>query len=123
MVGEEFPTRVAGELEVVGAGSGWSGGERRRLAVRLANRGAGRWLAGERPDGGVAVQVRLTAGGGEAVFDRWLRLPFDLEPGEEHLFEIELRRPLGRARLRVEPHVLSHQGFAGLGGPVWDREI
>ena len=123
VVGREFPTRFAGEMEVRGAEEPWPGGERRRLAVRLVNRGPLRWLPGEMPDGGVAVEVRLEGSDSKPELDAWLRLPMGLEPGQEHLFEFDVRRPLGRARLRIEPHVLGHQGFSGLGGPVWEREI
>ena len=48
---------------------------------------------------------------------------FDLAPGEEQVFEVNLRRPPGRARLRVLPHVLGHGSFEELGGPVWEGEI
>ncbi|HEX9737198.1 MAG TPA: glycosyltransferase [Thermoanaerobaculia bacterium] len=116
-----FADRLAGELEVEGAEAPWPEGERRRLRIRLANRGGGPWLAGEVEDGGVAVEVRTLAAG--AACARWLRLPLTLEPGAEHVFELALRRPPGRARLEVEPHVLGRQGFSGLGGPVWGREV
>jgi hypothetical protein len=110
-------------MEVLGTAEPWPEGERRRLGIRLANRGESRWRPGEDPDGGVAVEVRLSTGGGTPAFAVWLRLPLGLDPGGEHLFELALRRPLGPARLRIEPHVLGHQGFAGLGGPIWEREL
>lgn len=123
VVGSDFPSRVEGEIEVLGTAEPWPEGERRRLGIRLANRGEARWLPGDDPDGGVAVEVRMATAAGDRVFGVWMRLPQSLDPGEEHLFAIDLRRPLGRACLRIEPHVLGHQGFSGLGGPVWEREL
>ncbi len=116
--------RLEGAIEVDGADPPWPPGDRRRLEIRLANRGEALWLAGERPEGGVALAIQLLAGDDDLLAGRpWLGLPFDLEPGDEHVFEVELRRPLGPARLRVLPHVLGSEGFASLGGPVWEREI
>ena len=125
----EPPTSMAwktlpGELEVEGAGAPWAEGERRRLRIRLANRSAARWLAGERLDGGVAIEVQVFAGGQNLRADhRWIGLPVDLDPGEEFVFDFALRRPLGPVRLRVLPHVLGFTSFPDLGGPVWDAEI
>ncbi len=118
--GGEIHSRVEGDLEVAGAETPWPEGERRRLRIRLVNRSHARWLAGENPDGGVAVEVRVLDGDERPQSDVWLGLPLDLEPGDEHVFELALRRPLGRVRLEVEPHVFGHQGFAGLGGPTWE---
>ena len=36
---------------------------------------------------------------------------------------VEVRRPPGPARLRIEPHVLGVAGFSALGGPVWEAEL
>ncbi len=125
----EPPTSMAwktlpGELEVQGAEAPWPEGERRRLRIRLANRSAARWLAGERLDGGVAIEVQVLAGGQNLRADhRWIGLPVDLDPGEEFVFDFALRRPLGPVRLRVLPHVLGFTSFPDLGGPVWDAEI
>ncbi len=72
---------LAGELEVAGAQSPWPEGERRRLTIRLKNRSAARWLAGETADGGVALQVQVHAGGRDLrAADDWIVLPFDLAP-------------------------------------------
>ncbi len=130
---------LAGTIEVEGAEAPWPAGERRRLRVRLANRGFARWLAGESGPGGVAVVVRLFVPGADGRRDllagrRWLPLQRDLQPGEEAIFETEVRRPVGGATLRVEPHVdqsgsgakafaPSWLGFSELGGPWWGREI
>ncbi len=125
----EPPTSMAwktlpGELEVTGAEAPWSEGERRRLRIRLANRSAARWLAGERLNGGVAIEVQVLVGGQNLRADhRWIGLPVDLDPGEEFVFDFALRRPLGPVRLRVLPHVLGFTSFPDLGGPVWDADI
>ncbi len=125
----EPPTSMAwktlpGKLEVDGAEAPWPEGERRRLRIRLANRSVARWLAGERLNGGVAIEVQVLADGENLRADhRWIGLPVDLDPGEEFVFNFELRRPLGPVRLRVLPHVLGFTSFPDLGGPVWDAEI
>jgi len=117
-------SRMPAKLEVSGAETPWAEGERRWIAIRLENPGPARWLAGERPAGGVAVEVELFAGGRDLRADEgWIGLPFDLEPGEAHVFELDLRRPLGPARLVVRPHVLDFTAFDELGGPSWAREI
>jgi len=110
-----------GDLEVRGAELPWRDGERRRLEVRLVNTGRARWLAAERGEGGVALEARLATPGGE--HSRWLGLPTDLEPGAEHHFAFELRRPLGPVRLRILPHVFGISGVSALGGPLWEAEI
>lgn len=115
---------LPGELEVDGADRPWPEGERRRLEVRLRNTSAARWLAGEQHDGGVALEVQIRAGGRDLRAEcDWIPLPFDLVPGEEHLFEVAVRRPPGPARLRILPHVLGHGSIEELGGPVWEAEI
>ncbi len=129
IVEPEPPTSMAwktlpGELEVQGAEAPWPEGERRRLRIRLANRSAARWLAGERLDGGVAIEVQVLAGGQNLRADHhWIGLPVDLDPGEEYVFDFALRRPLGPVRLRVLPHVLGFTSFPDLGGPVWDADL
>jgi len=123
------PTSLAwqdfsGEIEVAGAELPWPPGERRQLRLRLANTGQARWLAGERLAGGVAVQLQVLAGGCDLRAEEpWIGLPFDLDPGEQHCFEVELRRPLGEVHLRLLPHVLDFTGFHHLGGPWWEARI
>ncbi len=115
---------LPGELEVSGAEAPWPEGERRRLHIRLTNHSAARWLASERIDGGVAIEVQVVAGGENLRADhRWIGLPVDLDPGEEFVFDFAMRRPLGPVRLRVLPHVLGFASFPDLGGPIWDAEI
>ncbi|MCP3963240.1 MAG: glycosyltransferase family 4 protein [bacterium] len=125
----EAPTSMAwktlpGELAVMGAEAPWREGERRRLEIKLANRSAARWLAGERLDGGVAIEVQVLSDGHNLRADhRWIGLPVDLDPGEDFVFHFDLRRPLGPVRLRILPHVLGFTSFPDLAGPVWDAEI
>jgi len=134
--------RLPGELEVRGAELPWPEGARRRLEIVLRNRGFARWLAGSRGPGGVAVVVKLIAGGQDLFARRpWLPLPRDLAPGEEVRFEVEVRRPPGpppgplpanvprlpvppgRIRLWIEPHLFGGLGMWQLGGPRWERDI
>jgi glycosyltransferase involved in cell wall biosynthesis len=134
--------RLSGELEVDGAELPWPAGERRRLRIRLRNRGEARWSAGARGPGGVAVVVKLIAGGRDLLADRdWLALPRDLEPGAEMVLETEVRRPAGppsprrpagmprlpvppgTIRLWIEPHLFGGVAFSAMGGPRWERDL
>lgn len=114
--------RLGGKIEVQNV-DGWAAGQRRRLHIQLTHDGGLRWLPGEYSDGGIALEVRLTNAEGGVIAERWMRLPFGLDHGEQHIFEIDLRRPVGPASLKIEPHILGHQGFASLGGPIWAKEI
>lgn len=117
--------RLSGEIEVEGAEAPWPPGERRRLRVCLRNTGRAVWLAGERPAGGVALELKLLADGRNLWAGRgWIGLPRDLEPGRQQSFDIALRRPLARSvRLELVPHVLDHTSLDELGGPRWACEI
>ena len=134
--------RLGGELEVRGAEPPWPEGERRRLEIVLRNRGFARWLAGGSGPGGVAVVVKLIAGGRDLFAGRpWLPLPRDLPPGGEVRFTVEVRRPPGppappwlagvtrlplapdRIRLWIEPHLFGGLGLSQMGGPRWERDI
>lgn len=120
LVGRDF----AGVVSVAGADSPWPAGERRTLRVAVRNDGDTVWLAGERGEGGVAFEVRVSAGGVEAPRgEPWRPLPRDLRRGEDWSFEIDVRRPIGEARLRVEPRLLGREGFSFLGGPWWESEL
>lgn len=119
--------KLDGDVEVQGAELPWPEGERRRLRIRVSNRGFARWLAGERGPGGVAVVVKLFTD--EALTEDmltsrpWLPLTRDLEPGEEAWFETEVRRPPGYAYLWIEPHLFGGLGLSKLGGPRWERRL
>jgi glycosyltransferase involved in cell wall biosynthesis len=119
--------RLEGEMEVLGAEAPWPEGERRRLRIRLANRGFSRWLAGERGPGGVAVVVKLFVDEEDRedllAGRSWLALPRDVAPGEEIWLETEIRRPPGPAHLWIEPHLFGGLGFSKLGGPRWERRL
>ena len=108
------------ELEVMGADGPWHEGERRTLEIQVRNRGSVRWLAAERGDGGVALEVRLE---GRVSWERWLPLPRDLDPGEAYTFRWPVRRPVGEAWLQVRPHVLGRRGIDELGGPIWQAQV
>jgi hypothetical protein len=118
---------MGGALEVEGASLPWAEGERRTLRLRIRNDGSARWLAGNRGPGGVVFEARLSSGEDrsrdEMAGRPWPALPADLAPGEEATLELDVRRPLGRARLRIEPHVLGVAGATALGGAVWESEL
>jgi hypothetical protein len=116
--------RLPGEIEILGAEPPWRPGERRRLRARLRNTGRARWLAGERGPGGVVLEARLDSRRGDLLTGRpWAPLPRDVDPGGEVTVELEVRHPVGEARLRVEAHVLGGFGFSALGGPAWESAI
>lgn len=129
---EEVPTTLAwtaveARLEVSGAEEPWPAGSRRRLRLRLMNRGPARWLAGGSGPGGLAMQAALLEESSSDA-DRdllagrpWIPLPRPVDPGDAWELEVEVRRPPGPCRLRFEPHVL---GGPGLGGAaVWQRRL
>jgi Glycosyl transferases group 1 len=98
---------------VVGADTPWPAGQRRRLKIRAHNLGAARWLAGEREDGGLALEVQLRVDGVDLRADEpWLPLPIDLEPGQSFDLELSVRRPPGDdVELCVVPHVFGAVEF------------
>ncbi len=113
-----------GRLEVAGAERPWPEGERRRLGLTLENGSPAIWLAGERGAGGVVFELQLRTSAGDLLAGRpWPPLSRDLQPGERARVTVEVRRPPGPARLRIEPHVLELAGFSMLGGPVWEQEL
>ena len=71
----------------------------------------------------VANEIQLFAGERNLHDDRpWLALPRDLAPGESFAWEVELRRPLGPARLLFKPSVLELEGHRPLRAATpWDR--
>lgn len=113
--------RLPATLEVEGDHS-WSPGERRSLRVRVGNESRARWLPAAHGSGGVALAVEVRAAERQ-VFRRWLPLRRPVPPDESVVFELDLRRPPGPARCRIEPQVLGVEGFGALGGPVWERHF
>ena len=71
----------------------------------------------------VASEVSSSTAVDHLAGEPWPPLPRDLPPGDETTIDLELRRPLGRTRLRVEPHVLGVAGATALHGPSWEAEL
>lgn len=116
--------RLDGTMDIEGAELPWPEGERRTLRIHLRNTGFAHWLAGEKGPGGVAVVVKLFADGEDLLEGRpWLALPRDLPPGEEVVFETEVRRPPGPSWLWIEPHLFGGLGLSKYGGPHWERHL
>jgi hypothetical protein len=104
--------------------AGWAPGERRRLRVRLRNTGEARWLAAWRGLGGTVLRVELRGGEGSPVEELpWIEMPRDLDPGDEHTFEVPLRRPPGDATLAVAPCLLELGDAWQFGGPRFEGPV
>lgn len=116
-------SRFPAELEVDGVELPWRVGERRELRVRFRNRGDARWLGTRVGPGGMMVRIVFLGDGDERVDRVWLRMPHDLEPGEEEILTTRVRRPPGARRLLVEPAVAGNTSFWELGGPLWFAEL
>ncbi|HXT52533.1 MAG TPA: glycosyltransferase [Thermoanaerobaculia bacterium] len=102
----------------------WSPGERRTLRVQLRNTGEARWLAAHRGLGGTVLRVVLRGDEDRVVEELpWIEMPRDVDPGEEHTFEVPLRRPLGAARLQVAPCLLELGDAWQFGGPRFEGEV
>jgi len=116
---------IEGRLDVEGAETPWMEGERRRLTIRLRNHGPALWLAARHELGGVAIEFHLKDDKGVDLLanERWLALERDLEAGQETAFELDVRRPAGGARLRIEPRILRRGPMRRLGGPAWERDL
>ena len=115
---------LEGTMDVEGGEEPWEPGERRRLTVKLANSGFGRWLPTSEEAGGVLVELQWRAHLDGAPVERsWADLPRELAPGESHELVFETRRPLGAEALVIEPHVVGVGGFSSLGGPRWVRDL
>jgi glycosyltransferase involved in cell wall biosynthesis len=120
-------TAPRGELTVTGAEEPWPPGERRRLQLELRNTGPDRWLPGRSGPGGVALEVQVVeeVAGEEPLIDPrpWIPLPRPVSPGESWQLEVEIRRPVGEGRLRLEPHILGGPSFGAVAGPVWQQRL
>ncbi|MGE5233941.1 MAG: glycosyltransferase family 4 protein [Acidobacteriota bacterium] len=120
-------SQLAARLEVSGAEAPWPAGERRRLRVRLRNTGTQRLLSAAHRDGGLALQVSLLDGRDRDLLAGrpWLPVTRDLDPGASFDAELVVRRPPGRARLRVEPRLTGRDGLEvdWEGGVAWDSAL
>ncbi len=115
---------LPGRIELEGAEPPWSAGERRSVALVLTNTGFATWLAGHNEDGGVVIEPQLWSDGRDLLRGRpWLPLPRDLPAGETCRIPVALRRPLGSARLRCEPHVFGGGSMVRSGAFALDREL
>jgi glycosyltransferase involved in cell wall biosynthesis len=115
---------IEGSIAVEGLEEPWAEGSRRTLRIRLKNRGRARWLAGERGNGGVVLEMKLEAGGHNHLESQpWPPLPLDLHQDEEATIEVAMRRPLGDCTLKIEPHILGNAGFSALSGPVFEQVV
>ncbi len=113
-----------GELEVSGHEREWEEGARRRLALRLRNLGPVRWLAAAVGPGGVVLEVTLRDGAGRQIGDTTsVPLPRDLLAGETAELGVELRRPLGPARLVVESRLEGRGAAMRQGDLRWESAI
>ncbi len=115
---------LPGRVEVEGCERPWAEGERRGLEIVVTNTGFAAWLAGRRADGGVVLEPRLWSGGRDLFRGRpWIPLPRDLLPGEACRIELKIRKPIGPARLRLEPHLFGGGSMTLCGTQAFDREL
>ncbi len=115
---------LPGRIEVEGCDPPWPDGERRSIELVVANTGFATWLAGRNQDGGVVLEPQLWSGGRDLFRGRpWIPLPRDLPPGDACRIPIGLRRPIGRARLRFEPHLFGGGSMTLCGATAFDREL
>jgi glycosyltransferase involved in cell wall biosynthesis len=114
-------SRAAVAIAVAGL-DGWRAGERRRLTVRIENRSRAEWLASHEMPGGILFEVQLWEAGVDLWLGRpWLKLQAPLGPGAAIELPLELRRPLGTARLLVKPKIVTEQGHRPFADGVFDR--
>ena len=117
--------RGTGEIRVEGL-EGWRPGERRTLAVTIANRSHDRWRSSRDVPGGVLFEIQLWAQGRDRYRGRpWLTLDRALDPGESRRFEVALRRPLADegGRLLIKPTVVLAGGNRPYGTWQFEAEL
>ena len=115
---------LPGRIEVEGCDAPWPDGERRSVELVVANTGFSTWLSGRNQDGGVVLEPQLWSGGRDLFRGRpWIPLPRDLPPGDACRIPLKLRRPIGRARLRFEPHLFGGGSMTLCGATAFDREL
>jgi len=116
-------SRVAVSIEVEGL-EGWRPGERRELAVTIANRSRSTWQASRDLPGGVLFEVQLWVDEVDLWIGRpWLTLRAPLAPGASIRLPLRMRKPLDRARLLVKPKIALEEGHRPFGQGVFDRWI
>lgn len=121
--GTAVHVRVPGRIEVRGT-EDWAPGERRKLEVEVVNDSRYRWLPSHELPGGVIFEVQFLSQGEDLYVGRpWLSLPQALEPGESKRFPLELRRPIGAARLLIKPTLHIAEGHRPLGAWEWDQWV
>jgi len=115
-------THPAGQIEIEGL-EGWAPGTRRRLDVRLRNLGPGSWSPSADDPGGILFEVGLEEEGGvgPSVAPPWLHLQAPVEPGQEIVLPVELRRPLGPTRLVVQPMRIADAAYRSFGTWRFER--
>lgn len=115
---------LPGRIEVEGCDPPWPDGERRSIELVVANTGLATWLSGHNQDGGVVLEPQLWSGGRDLFRGRpWIPLPRDLPPGDSCRIPLKLRRPIGRARLRFEPHLFGGGSMTLCGATAFDRAL
>ncbi|MXW02387.1 MAG: glycosyltransferase [Holophagales bacterium] len=115
---------LPGRIDVEGCDPPWPGGERRSIVLVVSNTGFATWLSGRNQDGGVVLEPQLWSGGRDLFRGRpWIPLPRDLPPGDTCRISLRLRRPIGRARLRFEPHLFGGGSMTLCGATAFDREL
>lgn len=115
---------LPGRIEVEGCDAPWPDGERRSVELVVANTGFATWLSGRNQDGGVVLEPQLWSSGRDLFRGRpWIPLPRDLPPGDACRIPLRLRRPIGRARLRFEPHLFGGGSMTLCGTVAFDREL
>jgi len=115
---------LPGRIEVQGCEAPWAEGERRAVEIVVTNTGFATWLSGRHPDGGVVLEPQLWSGGRDLFKGRpWIPLPRDLVPGDACRIGLKLRKPIGPARLRLEPHVFGGGSMTLCGAPAFDLDL
>ncbi|MXX73886.1 MAG: glycosyltransferase [Holophagales bacterium] len=115
---------LPGRIDVEGCDPPWPDGERRSIELVVANTGFATWLSGRNQDGGVVLEPQLWSGGRDLFRGRpWIPLPRDLPPGDACRIPLKIRRPIGRARLRFEPHLFGGGSMTLCGAVALDREL
>ena len=115
---------LPGRIDVEGCEAPWREGERRSIELVVRNTGFATWLAGHNEDGGVVLEPQLWSGGRDLFRGRrWIPLPRDLPPGDACRIPLRVRRPIGPARLRFEPHLFGGGSMTLCGATACDREL